>query len=126
MRSKQCLVCLSVFKSIRKDTEFCGSACRQRASRDRRKGKFVPAWTDYRVIHLFDTFTLHTQVEDYKRRDLIDNTDDDIQTSCCIQNWRDQIRDNMAKSHSVLFICTHKEDMYNVVKEIEMVTAHTN
>lgn len=114
MRFRNCLVCLTPFKSVRKDAEFCSPACRQKASRDRRKGVFVPAWTDYRVAYAWDVFTLY--VDKYKMWASIDNTDD---SKPYPMNWRDLIKYHMKEYYSVLFICRYREDIMKVVDEIE-------
>ncbi|MDQ0418778.1 hypothetical protein J2Z48_002982 [Croceifilum oryzae] len=71
----------------------------------------MPAWTDFGVVHLHDPFTLHSEIHKYKRRTLIDNIND--------TEWREQIRDNMSRCHSILFICYDQDDMYIVAQEIE-------
>lgn len=116
MGSNVCLVCLTLFESIRKDAEFCGPACRQKASRDRKKGAFIPAWTDYYVTHAQDTYTLTVHKNKYKSWASITSTEDDEPLPNF--NWRELVKYHMKNYHTVLFICLHREDILKVVDEI--------
>lgn len=61
--TKLCLVCYEQFHSSRRDAIYCGSACRQIASRHRRKGLNtyeLSNWMRFRIIHYQEVFKLKT------------------------------------------------------------------
>ncbi|MCR8982417.1 hypothetical protein [Brevibacillus laterosporus] len=73
---KLCIVCYEQFESSRRDAMYCGSACRQVASRDRRKGLNtyeLPNWMRFRIIHFQEVFNLKTLANNYKRHEWIDS-----------------------------------------------------